>query len=145
MFADFQICISVPLKSFKNYLWISSSIMKLRDANLQVNEKSSFTHPPSCTLSSFSKNTSRLLLPRSLWKRANTICFRKYERVTCNVPVQYNSSKSTFSMLDMQHLVLGQLTPRKIAPQPKTNPNPNPNTNRGAILLGDNFLVDPQP
>ena len=48
-------------------------------------------------------------------------------------------------MLDMQQLVLGQLTPRKIAPQPKTNPNPNPNTNQGAILLGDNFLVDPQP
>ena len=93
--------------------------MKLRDANLQVNEKNYFTHPPSCTLSSFSKNTSRLLLPRSLWKRANTIFFRKYKRVTCNLPVQYNSSKSTFSILYMQHLGLGQFPPRKIAPNPK--------------------------
>ena len=31
--------------------------MKLRDANLQVNEKNSFTHPPSYILSSFSQNT----------------------------------------------------------------------------------------
>ena len=29
--------------------------MKLRDANLQVNEKNSFTHPPSCILPSFSQ------------------------------------------------------------------------------------------
>ena len=47
--------------------------MKLRDANLQVNEKNSFTYPPSCILPSFSKNTSRLLLPKSLWKCASTI------------------------------------------------------------------------
>ena len=36
--------------------------------------------------------------------------------------------------------VLGQLPPRKIAHNPKTNPNPspNPNPNWGAIFLGGN-------
>ena len=62
--------------------------MKFRDANLQVDEKSSFTHSPSCILPSFSKNISQLLLPKSLWKCASTISFRKYKRVTCNLPVQ---------------------------------------------------------
>ena len=33
-------------------------------------------------------------------------------------------------------LVLGQLPPRKIAPNPKTNPNPNPNM--GIIFLRGN-------
>ena len=32
--------------------------MKLRDTNLQVNEKNSYTYPPSCILPSFSQNTS---------------------------------------------------------------------------------------
>ena len=31
-------------------------------------------------------------------------------------------------------MVLGQMPPRKIAPNPKTNPNPNPNPNWGAIV-----------
>ena len=62
--------------------------MKFRDTNLQVDEKSSFTHPPSCILPSFSKNTSRLLLPKNLWKCASRISLRKYKRVTCNLPVQ---------------------------------------------------------
>ena len=37
-------------------------------------------------------------------------------------------------------MVLGQLAPRKIAPNPNsnTNPNPNPNPNREAIFLGSN-------
>ena len=39
-------------------------------------------------LPSFSKNTSRLLLPKSLWECASTISFRKYKRITCNLPVQ---------------------------------------------------------
>ena len=53
---------------------------------LQVNDKNSFTHTPSCTLrsfsqnSSFSQNTSRLLLPKRFWKCASTISFRKYKR-----------------------------------------------------------------
>ena len=36
--------------------------------------------------------------------------------------------------------VLGQLPPRKIAPNPKANPNPypNPNPKRGAIFHGGN-------
>ena len=39
-------------------------------------------------------------------------------------------------------MVLGQLSLRKIVPNPKTNPNPNPNPNpnRGAIFLGGNCL-----
>ena len=41
--------------------------------------------------------------------------------------------------------VLGQLPPRKIAPNPKTNPNPNPDSNRWAIFLGGNCLVVPRP
>ena len=41
-------------------------------------------------------------------------------------------------------MVLGQLPPRKIAPNPKTNPNTNPNPKRGAIFLGGNCLVAPQ-
>ena len=53
---------------------------------LQVNEKNSFTHTPSCILPSFSKNTSfsqntsRLLLPKRLWKCKSTISLRKYKR-----------------------------------------------------------------
>ena len=37
-------------------------------------------------------------------------------------------------------MVLGQLLPRKVAPNPTSNPNakPNPNSNRGAIFLGGN-------
>ena len=62
--------------------------MKFRDANLQIDEKISFIHPPSYTLPSFSKNTSRLLLRKSLRKFTSTISFRKYKRATCNLPVQ---------------------------------------------------------
>ena len=39
--------------------------MKLRDANLETNEKNSFTYPGSSILFSFYENTSRLLLPKS--------------------------------------------------------------------------------
>ena len=41
--------------------------------------------------------------------------------------------------------VLGQLSPRKIAPNPKTNPNLNPNPNWGAIFLERIYLVAPNP
>ena len=61
--------------------------MKFGDANLQVNEKSSFTDPPSCILPLFSKNTPRLLLPKNLWKCVSTISFRKYKRVTCSTAI----------------------------------------------------------
>ena len=55
--------------------------MKLRDGNLQVYEKISFTYPPSCTLPSFSKNASRLLLPKRLLKQqVQNAAFR------CQVP-----------------------------------------------------------
>ena len=52
--------------------------MKLRDANLQVNDKNSFTHPPSYILHSFSKNTSRLLFPKSLCRSSRPDVF--YEK-----------------------------------------------------------------
>ena len=52
--------------------------MKLRDANLQVNDKNSFTHPPSYILHSFSKNTSRLLFPKSLCRSSRLDVF--YEK-----------------------------------------------------------------
>ena len=38
-------------------------------------------------------------------------------------------------------MVLGQLPPRKIAPNPKTNPN----SNQGSIFLWGNCLVAPNP
>ena len=60
--------------------------MKLRDANLQVNEKNSFTNPPS-----FSKNASRLLLPKRLSKEGQQNFFQKKRAkssVTCNLPVE---------------------------------------------------------
>ena len=41
--------------------------------------------------------------------------------------------------------VLGQLPPKKIAPNPKTNPNPNLNPNQCSIFLRGNCLVTPQP
>ena len=42
-------------------------------------------------------------------------------------------------------MVLGQLPPRKIAPNPKTNPKPNANANWGTIFLEGNCLVASQP
>ena len=38
-------------------------------------------------------------------------------------------------------MVLGKLSPRKIAPSPNSNTNPKPNTDpdRGEIFLGGNF------
>ena len=44
-------------------------------ANLQVNEKNSFTHPSSRILPSFSQNKSELLLPKKLSKFESTISF----------------------------------------------------------------------
>ena len=78
--------------------------MKLRDANLQVNEKNSFTNPPSCILLSFSKNAPRLLLPERFLKVCEQIFFQKNEqRVVLLVTylLNYDSSKSTSFMLNM--------------------------------------------
>ena len=69
------------------------------------NEENSFTNPPSCILPSFSKNASRLLLPKRLLK----VCeqknfFRKNEqRVVLLVIYLLNSIhlKSTSFMLNM--------------------------------------------
>ena len=61
--------------------------MNLRDDSLQVYDKSSFTHPLSCILSSFSQNKSRLLLPKRLWSvRAQFLLVES--SITCNLPVQ---------------------------------------------------------
>ena len=77
--------------------------MKLRDANLQVNEKNSFTNCPSCILPSFSKNASRLLLPKRLLKVCKQIFFQKKRAKSVNSTylLNYDSSKSTSFMLNM--------------------------------------------
>ena len=49
--------------------------MKLRDANLLVNDKNSFTHPPSYVLPSFSKNTSRFHFPKRLCRSSRPDVF----------------------------------------------------------------------
>ena len=80
--------------------------MKLWDANLRNNKKNSFAHRPSCILPSFSKNNSRLLLPKSLWKCASTISFRNVSGLLVIYLFNYDSSVSTFSMFNMQLDVL---------------------------------------
>ena len=65
--------------------------------------------PPSCILLSLPHNASRLLLPKRLLKCANSISFRKYKRKVVLVVIylfHYNSSKSTFFMLNMTFNVL---------------------------------------
>ena len=80
--------------------------MKLRDANLQVQEKNSFTHPPSCIQPSFFKNTSGLLLLKSFWSvRAQFLSGNTSELLLIYL-FNYDSSKSTFSMLNMELDVL---------------------------------------
>ena len=70
--------------------------MKLRDANLQVNKKNSFTNPPSGIWPSFSKNASRLILP----KRLSKVCEQTVVLLVIYL-LNYNSSKSTSFMLNM--------------------------------------------
>ena len=70
--------------------------MRLGDANLQVYEKNSFTYLPSCILPSFSKNASRLLIPKRLGNCASKIPFRKYKQKVVLLVIylfNYNSSK----------------------------------------------------
>ena len=43
-------------------------------------KKNSLPYPPSCILPSFSKNASRLLLLKRLWKCSRKISFRKYKQ-----------------------------------------------------------------
>ena len=65
--------------------------------------------PPSCILLPLPHNASRLLLPKRLLKWANSISFRKYKRKVVLVVIylfHYNSSKSTFFMLNMAFGVL---------------------------------------
>ena len=65
---------------------IRKEVARCQPASLR---KDSFKHSSSFILSSFSQNVSRLLLTKRLWKCANTISFRKYKRVTCNLPVNF--------------------------------------------------------
>ena len=79
--------------------------MRLQDANLQVNEKNSFTNPPSCILPSFSKNASRLLLLKRLLKVCEQNFFEKKRAkssVTCNLPVQLR-----FILVNFPHVEYG--------------------------------------
>ena len=79
--------------------------MKLRDANLQVNEKNSFANPPSCILPSFSKNASRLLLPKRLSKVCKQLFFQKKRAkssVTCVLPVELR-----FILVNFLHVEYG--------------------------------------
>ena len=81
--------------------------MKLRNASPQLYEKSSFTHPPSCILSSFSQNVSRLLLPKRPWKCESKMSFWKWKRKVVFLLIyqfNYDSSKSTFPHFKLWHL-----------------------------------------
>ena len=72
-------------------------------ANLQVNEKNSFTHPSWYILPSFSQNRTELLLPKRLWKFESTISFWKckWKEVLLVIYLfNYDSSKSIFFMLN---------------------------------------------
>ena len=84
-----------------NLLW--SCEMPRGWCQLQVNEKNSFTHPSSCILTSFSQNTSELLLPKRLWKFESTISFWKCKWKVVLLVIylfNYDSSKSIFFMLN---------------------------------------------
>ena len=75
----------------------------------QVNEKTSFTHSPSSIFATFSKNASRLLLPKSFSKCVSLTCFRPFKwKVVLLVIYLFNgdSSKSVFFMLNMEFDVL---------------------------------------
>ena len=79
------------------------------NANLQVNEKNSFTHLPSCILPWSSQNASWLLLPKRLWKYVSLISFWKYKRknfVTCNIGIYDLSSGPHIPVLRFRQLLL---------------------------------------
>ena len=95
-----------PWKLFVKKLFCNE-VARSQPASLR--KKNSFTYPPSCILSSFFRNASRLLLPRRLWKCASTISFRNYKWKVVLLVIylfNYDSSKSTFLMLNMAFDVL---------------------------------------
>ena len=75
--------------------------MKLRDVNLQTNEKDYFTHFAFI----FLENT-RLLSLKRLWKCTSTISFQKHKPKVVIYLFNYDSSKSFFFMLNMAFDVL---------------------------------------
>ena len=83
--------------------------MKLQDANLQVNEKKLFLTSSFMHFTFTFSEYSRLIFPKRLWKWASTISFRKYKRKVVLLVIylfNYDSSKSTFFMLNMAFDVL---------------------------------------
>ena len=83
--------------------------MKLRDANLQVNEKNFFSYPPSCILPSFSQKTSSELHLSNYFSRRGfaslrvQLFFWKCKRKVVLLLIylfNYDSSKSIFFMLN---------------------------------------------
>ena len=74
--------------------------MKFQDANLQVDEKSSFKHSPSYTLPSFSKNTSRDYFFQRVFE-SERAQFLSDKGVACNLHVQLQFLQVN-SMLKMQ-------------------------------------------
>ena len=77
--------------------------MKLRNANLQVHVKNSFTYPHSCILPS--KNAPPLLFLKGFLKCASKIPFRKYnQKVVLLVIYLFNcdSSKWTSFILNVE-------------------------------------------
>ena len=80
--------------------------MKLRDANLETNEKNSFTYPGSCILFSFYENTSRYFFRRVLESVRPQFLSRNIAGLLVIYLFNEDSAKSTFSMLSMQLQVL---------------------------------------
>ena len=75
--------------------------MRCQPATLR--ESALSRHPLSYILPSFSQNTSGLLLPKRLWKCESTISFWKCKwkvMLLLIYFINYNSSKSTFFMLN---------------------------------------------
>ena len=68
------------LKIAENYLWRSWSIMKLKDANLQVNKKQTLSHILLYVFAFIFLQYITVTSSERLWKGASAISFRKYER-----------------------------------------------------------------
>ena len=87
------------IKILGNYLWISYSIMKLRDANLQTNEKTSFRH-------AFCFHFLRIHYDYFFQKVFESVWPQFLSGNIMGLLVIYlfndDPSKSTFSMLNMQ-------------------------------------------
>ena len=87
--------------------------MMLRNANLQVYQKNSFTYPPLYILPSFCNNASLLLFPKRLWNCASKIYFRKYKLEVALLAFylfSYDSPKSTSFLLNVSFVLSSTFT-----------------------------------